>query len=51
MDIKQGQILIAAMVLMSGKVNGLTVLEGAICMFGTPARITLTVYAGAQCVV
>ena len=31
-----------------GKVNGLTVLEIGDSVFGTPARITATVYAGSQ---
>lgn len=47
-DIKQGQILIATEGLDVGKVNGLTVLEIGDCTFGTPARITTTVYAGAN---
>ncbi|MGJ8681527.1 Lon protease family protein [Paraglaciecola sp.] len=50
-DIKQGQILIATEGVDVGKVNGLTVLEVGECMFGTPARITSTVYAGANGVV
>ncbi|WP_289030968.1 AAA family ATPase [uncultured Paraglaciecola sp.] len=50
-DIKQGQILIATEGLDVGKVNGLTVLEVGDSMFGTPARITSTVYAGANGVV
>ncbi|MGS2720563.1 Lon protease family protein [Paraglaciecola aestuariivivens] len=50
-DIKQGQILIATQGLDVGKVNGLTVLEVGDSMFGTPARITSTVYAGANGVV
>ncbi|MFT4993027.1 MAG: putative ATP-dependent protease [Paraglaciecola sp.] len=50
-DIKQGQILIATEGLDVGKVNGLTVLEIGDSMFGTPARITSTVYAGANGVV
>ncbi|MCF2946786.1 AAA family ATPase [Paraglaciecola aquimarina] len=50
-DIKQGQILIATEGVDIGKVNGLTVLEVGDCMFGTPARITSTVYAGANGVV
>jgi predicted ATP-dependent protease len=50
-DIKQGQILIATDGLDVGKVNGLTVLEIGDSMFGTPARITSTVYAGANGVV
>ncbi|MFT6950514.1 MAG: putative ATP-dependent protease [Paraglaciecola sp.] len=50
-DIKQGQILIATDGMDVGKVNGLTVLEIGDSMFGTPARITSTVYAGANGVV
>jgi predicted ATP-dependent protease len=50
-DIKQGQILIATEGVDIGKVNGLTVLEVGDCMFGTPARITSTVYAGSNGVV
>jgi predicted ATP-dependent protease len=50
-DIKQGQILIATSGVDIGKVNGLTVLEIGDSMFGTPARITSTVYAGSNGVV
>ena len=50
-DIKQGQILIATENKAVGKVNGLTVLEVGDSVFGTPARITSTVYAGANGVV
>jgi predicted ATP-dependent protease len=50
-DIKQGQILIATQGIDVGKVNGLTVLEIGDSMFGTPARITSTVYVGANGVV
>lgn len=50
-DIKQGQILIATTGKAVGKVNGLTVLEVGDSVFGTPARITSTVYAGANGVV
>ena len=50
-DIKQGQILIATDGVDVGKVNGLTVLEVGDCLFGTPARITSTVYAGSSGVV
>lgn len=50
-DIKQGQILIATEGKAVGKVNGLTVLEIGDSVFGTPARITSTVYAGANGVV
>lgn len=50
-DIKQGQILIATQGVDVGKVNGLTVLEIGDSVFGTPARITSTVYVGANGVV
>ncbi len=50
-DIKQGQILIATSGKAVGKVNGLTVLEVGDSVFGTPARITSTVYAGGNGVV
>ncbi|WP_342808104.1 ATP-binding protein [Alteromonas sp. M12] len=50
-DIKQGQILIATEGTAIGQVNGLTVLEIGDSVFGTPARITSTVYAGANGVV
>lgn len=50
-DVKEGQILIATEGLDVGKVNGLTVLEIGDCAFGTPARITSTVYAGANGVI
>ena len=50
-DIKEGQILIATQGTAVGKVNGLTVLEIGDSVFGTPARITSTVYAGAAGVV
>lgn len=50
-DIKQGQILIATQGMAVGQVNGLTVLEVGDSVFGTPARITSTVYAGANGVV
>ncbi|GAA0857571.1 ATP-binding protein [Aliiglaciecola litoralis] len=50
-DIKQGQILIATDGTSVGQVNGLTVLEVGDSVFGTPARITSTVYAGANGVV
>lgn len=50
-DIKQGQILIETEGTAVGKVNGLTVLEIGDSVFGTPARITSTVYAGASGVV
>lgn len=50
-DIKLGQTLIATEGTAIGKVNGLTVLEVGDSVFGTPARITSTVYAGANGVV
>ncbi len=50
-DIKQGQILITTEGVAVGKVNGLTVLEVGDSVFGTPARISSTVYAGANGVV
>ncbi len=50
-DIKEGQILIDTQGESIGKVNGLTVLEIGDTVFGTPARISATVYAGANGVV
>lgn len=50
-DIKEGQILIATDGTAIGKVNGLTVLEIGDSVFGTPARITATVYSGSNGVV
>ncbi len=50
-DIKQGQILIDTSGTSVGQVNGLTVLEVGDSVFGTPARVTSTVYAGANGVV
>ena len=50
-DIKEGQILIATQGKAVGKINGLTVLEIGDSVFGTPARITSTVYSGANGVV
>jgi predicted ATP-dependent protease len=50
-DITEGHILIATSGKAIGKVNGLTVLEVGDSVFGTPARITSTVYAGASGVV
>lgn len=50
-DIKEGHVLIATEGEAVGKVNGLTVLEIGDTTFGTPARITSTVYAGASGVV
>ncbi len=50
-DIKEGQILIDTDGESIGKLNGLTVLEIGDTVFGTPARISSTVYAGANGVV
>ncbi|MFC3093598.1 Lon protease family protein [Alteromonas sediminis] len=50
-DIKEGHVLIATEGHAIGTVNGLTVLEIGDSVFGTPARITSTVYAGASGVV
>ncbi len=50
-DIKEGHVLIATEGEAIGKVNGLTVLEVGDTAFGTPARITATVYAGSNGVV
>lgn len=50
-DIKEGQVLIDTEGEAVGKVNGLTVLEIGDSVFGTPARITSTVYAGSNGVV
>ncbi|XOV81399.1 MAG: Lon protease family protein [Aestuariibacter sp.] len=50
-DIKEGQVLIDTEGEAIGKVNGLTVLEIGDSVFGTPARITSTVYAGSSGVV
>ena len=50
-DIKEGHVLIATEGKSVGTVNGLTVLEVGGTAFGTPARITSTVYAGANGVV
>lgn len=50
-DIKEGQILIDTSGESIGKLNGLTVLEIGDTVFGTPARISCTVYAGANGVV
>lgn len=47
-EIKEGQLLISSEGKQIGKVNGLTVLEIGDSVFGTPARITATVYAGSQ---
>lgn len=50
-DIQEGQILIDTAGYQVGKLNGLTVLEIGDTMFGTPARISATVYAGSNGVV
>ncbi|MBL4941845.1 MAG: AAA family ATPase [Colwellia sp.] len=47
-EIKEQQVLISTEGEFVGKVNGLTVLEIGDSVFGTPARITATVYAGSQ---
>ncbi|CAH9049508.1 Lon protease [Pseudoalteromonas holothuriae] len=50
-DIQEGHTLIATSGKAVGKVNGLTVLHIGDTAFGTPARITATVYAGADGVI
>ena len=50
-DIKEGHVLINTDGQAVGKVNGLTVLEVGDTAFGTPARITSTVYAGSSGVI
>ncbi len=47
-EIKEQQVLISTEGKFVGKVNGLTVLEIGDSVFGTPARITATVYAGSD---
>lgn len=47
-EIKEQQVLINTAGHFVGKVNGLTVLEIGDSVFGTPARITATVYAGSD---
>jgi len=47
-EIKEEQVLISTQGKQVGKVNGLTVLEIGDSVFGTPARITATVYAGSN---
>ncbi|MFD2166056.1 Lon protease family protein [Thalassotalea euphylliae] len=47
-EIKERQVLISTDGSYVGKVNGLTVLEIGDSVFGTPARITATVYAGSN---
>jgi len=50
-EIKEQQVLISTEGEYIGKVNGLTVLEIGDSVFGTPARITATVYAGSHGVI
>jgi len=50
-DIQEGQILIDTDGWAVGKINGLTVLEIGDTAFGTPARISATVFAGSTGVV
>ncbi|MBF7072632.1 AAA family ATPase [Glaciecola sp. MH2013] len=50
-DIREGHVLIGTEDRTVGQVNGLTVLEVGDTAFGTPARITATVYAGSNGVV
>lgn len=50
-DIQEGQILIDTDGLAIGKINGLTVLEIGDTAFGTPARISATVFAGSSGVI
>lgn len=50
-DIKEGQILIQTHGCKTGTVNGLTVLDIGNSTFGTPAKITATVFAGASGVI
>ncbi|MEW6989507.1 AAA family ATPase [Colwelliaceae bacterium 6441] len=47
-EIKEEQVLISTQGKQVGKVNGLTVLEIGDSVFGTPARITATVYVGSH---
>jgi lon-related putative ATP-dependent protease len=47
-EIKERQLLIDTDGEQVGKINGLTVLEIGDSVFGTPARITATVYAGSE---
>ncbi|MGB1197648.1 MAG: Lon protease family protein [Thalassotalea sp.] len=47
-EIKEQQVLISTTGEQVGKINGLTVLEIGDSVFGTPARITATVYAGSD---
>jgi len=50
-DIQEGHILIDTDGLAVGKINGLTVLEIGDTAFGTPARISATVFAGSSGVI
>lgn len=50
-DIQEGQILIDTDGLAVGKINGLTVLEIGDTAFGTPARVSATVFAGSSGVI
>ena len=51
LDIEEGHVLISTSGEAVGTLNGLTVLEVGDTAFGTPARITATVYAGSSGVV
>lgn len=51
LDIEEGHVLISTEGQAVGTVNGLTVLEIGDTAFGTPARVTATVYAGSSGVV
>ncbi|MGK0373244.1 MAG: putative ATP-dependent protease [Glaciecola sp.] len=51
LDIEEGHVLISTAGKAVGTVNGLTVLEIGDTAFGTPARVTATVYAGSSGVV
>ncbi|MFW8589407.1 Lon protease family protein [Glaciecola sp. 2405UD65-10] len=50
-DIEEGHVLISSQGDAVGTLNGLTVLEVGDTAFGTPARVTATVYAGSSGVV
>ncbi|MAA94808.1 MULTISPECIES: Lon protease family protein [unclassified Arsukibacterium] len=50
-DIQEGQILIDTEGMAVGKINGLTVLEIGDTAFGTPARVSATVFAGSSGVI
>lgn len=50
-DIEEGHVLISSEGTAVGTLNGLTVLEVGDTAFGTPARVTATVYAGSNGVV